>query len=59
MNVKTPKGSEEVLSPTKETVSTFPNKGNCVEAQPTVDAGVDSGVGAWNGDGAKVVFEKA
>jgi hypothetical protein len=58
MSTKTPKSTEEVLS-TSETVDSARNKGNCIEAQPTVDAGHNSGVGSWHGDGADVHFEKA
>jgi hypothetical protein len=60
MRLKTPKSTEEVLNKS-ETVDSAPNHGGAVtEAQPTVDGGIDSGVGSWSGDGPfKIRFEKA
>jgi hypothetical protein len=60
MNTKTcdvPKPSEERGA--VESVSSFPQHGNVIEAQPTVDAGTDSGVGSWQGNAEKITFEKA
>ena len=56
--VDVPKGSEERHG--LETVSSPPNHQNVIEAQPTIDAGIDSGVGSWSGDAPfKIRFEKA
>jgi hypothetical protein len=37
-----------------ESVSSFPQHGRVVEAQPTVDGGFDSKPGVWIGDGLKI-----
>jgi len=42
-----------------ESVSSFPQHGNVIEAQPTVDGAADSGVGSWQGNSDKITFEKA
>jgi hypothetical protein len=46
------KGSEERHS--VETISSPPNSGNVISAQPVVDAGHDSGAGHWEGSGQDV-----
>jgi hypothetical protein len=55
--IKVPASKESTAG--KETVEAAPNQGNECCAQPVVDAGVDSGVGAWVGDGKNVRFVKA
>jgi hypothetical protein len=52
-----PKPSEERGN--VESVSSPPNHGNVIEAQKVLDAGVDSGVGSWQGDADQIKFEKA
>jgi hypothetical protein len=55
--VDVPKGSEERGD--VESVSSFPQHGNCTEAQPTVDSGPACGTGFWTGDGGQdVKFNK-
>jgi hypothetical protein len=56
VEVPTPASTTETRAPERETVSATPNKGAECEAFPLVDAGKDSGVGNWIGDGAKVRF---
>jgi hypothetical protein len=51
--------TEETRKPMLETVSSTPNHGCPREAQPVKDAGHDSGVGHWEGDGQDVHFVKA
>lgn len=53
---KVPTSTECVLAPMRETVSSTPNKGCVCPAQPVVDAGHDSGVGYWQGDGQDLKF---
>ena len=51
-----PKPSEERGD--VESVSSFPQHGNVVSAQPNVDASADSGVGYWVGSGPSLKFVK-
>jgi hypothetical protein len=56
--IEVPKPSEERGD--VESVSSFPQHGSVTESQPTMDAGIDSGVGSWSGDGPfEIRFEKA
>jgi hypothetical protein len=61
LNVKVPvpSSAEDSLNAEAQTISSCPNKGETqtgAEA-PLVDAGVDSGVGFWLGDGTDISFE--
>ena len=51
-----PKPSEERGD--VESVSSFPQHGNVISAQPVVDSGSSCGTGFWTGDGLKVRFQK-
>jgi hypothetical protein len=53
-----PKSTEEVLQPKLETVDSAKQHGEELVAHPTVDAGCESGVGHWEGDGRSVKFVK-
>ncbi|MGH7744523.1 MAG: hypothetical protein ACREQ5_06850 [Candidatus Dormibacteria bacterium] len=55
-NDKGPAGSEAVAG--KESVSSTPNKGNEISAQPVVDGG-ECGVGFWTGNGSDIKFNKS
>ena len=52
--------AEKLAAPgvAKETVSSTPNCGHVMDAQPVVDAGHDSGVGHWEGNGSDLKFVK-
>lgn len=52
-----PKGSEERAG--KETVSSTPNMGNSMSAQPVPDGPMDGTVGHWEGDCHDIKFVKA
>lgn len=56
--VSVPKSKEDVLQPKLETIDAAPQKGEVMCAQPVVCAGVDSGVGHWEGDGPSIHFVK-
>jgi hypothetical protein len=52
---KVRKSTEEVLNPAVETVSSTPNKGCVLSAQPVIDA-ADCGTGHWEGNGQDLRF---
>lgn len=55
--IKVPKSIPDVLS-SRETVDVADNPGNVVEPK-TFDAGIDSGVGHFEGAGTQIKFDKA
>jgi hypothetical protein len=56
-DLKIPKSKES--SAGCETIDAAPNHGNCIEAAPLVDAGVDSGPGHFEGNGLDLKFVPA